>query len=256
MAFAPLKKEKRRVFMVHGPPGCGKTHMLGTAVRGTDDRLAILDCKGGTNTIGDLAGKMLSDKSPQVVVARNMNKFSDVWKNVSIAEKWVAENKVQWIAVDNISDMGAMFMREIRSVVYTTTDGKVQVPRKKQLQDYQICQQWMQDIMNWLVRLPTNLVFTAWTKFTDEQAVPRNESVGISDLISGDCEHVFYLKKSMDSDSEGGGVVVDDAVPAATKRVLITDSHEYMARSRGGHLPAAMDPDFQKVIEILSENGL
>lgn len=257
--FQALNREIRRVFMVHGPPGMGKTYMLGSAVRGTSERMAIMDFKGGMNTIADLVGKKLPDGKPQVIVARNMTRLNQVWANVAKVEKYVAAGAVQWFVIDNVTDMTAMLMREIRKVDYQiNNEGNPTLPKKKTLQDYGICQTWMQDIMGWITRIPCNIVFTAWTrrpKSGESEGIPRTESEGISDLIAGDCEHVFYLTKV----PEGGStddLVVDLDNPPAMRRILITDSKDYMARSRGGHLPSTMEPDFRKIIEILEENGL
>jgi hypothetical protein len=255
--FAPLSIDKRRIFMIHGRPGAGKTHMLGTAVRGTTESMAILDFKGGLNTISDLVGKTVPGTSrPYVYQARaqNLDTFEKIWNAIHAVRSAVANGFVQWVAVDNVTDMSAAIMHEVRTVQVRGDGGEAKaISSRRSLGDYGWCLYRTQEIVNLLTSIEANVVFTAWSK-TDKDGFmfPRTEAEGISDMIAGACQHIFHLKAV----AEGGNIVVEADKPPTARRLLYTDSGEFMARNQGGVLPPVMEPNFREVIRILSENGL
>lgn len=253
--FAPLSLETRRVFMIHGRPGSGKTYMLGTAVRGTDESMALLDFKANTNTISDLIGRTTKHGRPQVYVARGLHTFEAVWNAVNALRVAVDKGMVQWVACDNVTDMSALIMHDLRMTQSKGTSIEAQaaaISSRRSIGDYGWCMYRTQEIVNALTALQANVVFTAWSKYTNDGfAFPRTEAEGISDMVAGACQHIFHLKAVSE-----GGIVVDPNKPPTARRLLYTDSGEFMARTTGAALPPVMDPNFREIVKRLAEQGM
>lgn len=257
--FEPLSVDKRRSFMIYGPPGCGKTYLMGTAVRGTQDRMAVFDFKGGFNTLYDLVDKKVNGK-PQIMRAHGIVTYESLCLAMLQFEKGNADGAFKWLVVDSMTDCCSMLMRQIRGKIEKetpATGGKRGKDGMASLNEYGQVTQRMSDIVSRFMNLPVeNIAFTAWAKRLDSGWImPRMETEGVSDMVAGSCDHVLYLKTIEDT-SDVNSMVVDDRKPAAVKHIVIAESADLMARNRGGALPPVCEPDLREILTLLAASGL
>lgn len=261
--FEPLAVDKKRSFMLYGPPGCGKTYLAGTAVRGTSDRMVVFDFKGGFNTLHDLVESRVAGK-PQVMRANTLKQSIVTFEQLCLAlaqfERGNAQGAFRWLVVDSMTDCCAMLMRQIRGKIEKETPapgGKRSKDGMASLNEYGQVNQRMSDVVSRLLNLPVeNIIFTAWAKRLDTGwTMPRMETEGISDMVAGACDHVFYLK-SIPDPGDPNSMVIDDTKPAAIKHLVICESSEVMARNRGGALPPVCEPNLQVILKLLEDSGL
>ena len=255
--YSALEIDKHRSFMVYGPPRCGKTYVIGTAIRGTQSRALVYNFKGGLNTIRDLVTAKVNGK-PQVVVANTIRKYDDLWMAFQEFIDIKGHLMFDWLVIDTMTDLCSMLMREIRAeMMKKKSSGPTGKPMRgiATLNDYGQVTQRMSEVVARVFDLGVkNVLFTAWAKRDDTGwTVPRMETAAISDMVAGACEHVFYVRTTKQKTTD---MVVDENNPPGIERKFITRSSDILAGSRGDMLPTIIEPNLLEVGKLLTKAGL
>lgn len=248
MTFQQLKHQESNNVVVHGPPGSGKTYMLGSLIPllEKEDRVALLDFRAGTNAIYTYARK---NKIPEEAIDHHFmitkpKNFDDTVKAFVDVSQGVNASIVKYTVLDNITEMQRIFFSEIRSQKYTKkTKEEVILPGNKADQDdWGILRFRMLEIVNAFAELPCKTIFTA--QYDDRSERPLLDGRTTATDIMSVCDVILRLAIIVKASK--------DWKQAKITRLCYAEPIDGAARDRDEYLTGAFEPDYGYIFQQLN----
>lgn len=158
--------------LIFGPPGQGKTYLLGTAQE--DERTApmlLLDFEGGDETLAGL--------DIDIAPIRSWDDYSEVFEALASGEHWtlpgtsLAEGELyKSIGIDSISETHTWALLEILDHA-TATNSRRDDPDSLEIQDYGKATIQMRRLLREFRDLPLHVFYTATAKTVDERGIGK-----------------------------------------------------------------------------------
>lgn len=198
--FKPVAYEKNINIMIYGMPKVGKTTMVGTAVAGTDEKMAVLDCQGGIAPIAHLK------KNIFVTSIRSYDGILKAYEEINGAVK---RGKLQWVVIDHLTELQDVLMQEIKTETIRTSSGsRTAVRDRGRKDDWGINISRLKNIVRMFRDLPINTVFVALSKKAEDEdgeslMKPSFGGSSTSEEIAGYCDVVLYYRIARQVNEKG-----------------------------------------------------
>lgn len=224
--------------LVYGDPGCGKTHMLGTAADSKETSpVLVFDVEGGLVTI--------RDKNVDVVVIRTRRELEEGYNKLHSSIK---NGKLYYktVGIDSLPELAALDMKLIMKEAYNANPDKVDidVPSPR---EWGKCREHIRTIVRAFRDLPCNVVYTAQAGMIKEENQPSKFFPGFAGKLATDVpgfmDIVGYLTTKNDQ-----GIV--------TRNMQVLGTNRVVAKDRTGTLgDVVTNPDLPMLLEIIKKGN-
>lgn len=232
--------------LLHGKPGCGKTHMLGTIAK-AGKKLVIMDVNGGPNTIF----RMLSPDERRLVKVisgiTSVRAFAEAYKE---AER-LMRGGGDFLCLDCCTPLQKHVSREARAELSVDGNAGAMITTKAlsiPLND--AIKQRMEDIANAILALPGGKVFTFWSSQNADDRWEPSTRGDVWQYFAGSCELICYLTTEAPKRDFGDEQEKNKEVKY---RAYTAQVGPWEARDRLNILPPEIPPDFSVILDRLNE---
>jgi len=231
--------------MVHGAPGAGKTHLIGTLAK-LGKRVAFIDVGGGTNTLF----RQLTVEERRLIKiiggVRSLRDFQEMFaKYVDLLKK------ADVVALDCLTPFQKFLSREARAEISKggdpnelITDKTYSIPVNDAIKFR------LEDCVNAILGLPGQKIFTFWSRENGSGIWEPNTRGDVWQYVAGFCDLNLFLRAEPRKGDFGDDPEAQQEVDykAYTKPV-----GAWIAKDRHNIFPSSIDPDFAEIYRHLEE---